>query len=38
MMPLLVETLILTAFFYLLGVGLGWLLFRRARKTSYLGD
>ena len=38
MMPLLVETLILTAFFYLLGVGIGWLFFGRPKKTSYLGD
>ena len=37
-MPLLAETLILIALSYTLGVGLGWLLFGRPKKTSYLGD
>lgn len=37
-MPLLAETLILTALAYLIGIGLGWLLFGRAKKTSFLGD
>ena len=37
-MPLIAETLILTAIFYLAGVGIGWLLFGRPKKTSYLGD
>lgn len=32
-MPLLVETLILTALAYLIGVGLGWLFFRPKRET-----
>jgi hypothetical protein len=38
MMPLVAETLILTALFYAIGVGLGWLLFGRPRKSSYLGE
>jgi len=37
-MPLLAETLILTCLAYLLGVGLGWLLFGRRRKTSFLDE
>ena len=37
-MPLVAETLILTALCYLLGVGIGWLLFGRPKKTSFLGD
>ena len=37
-MPLIAETLILTACFYAVGVGIGWLLFGRPKKTSYLGD
>jgi hypothetical protein len=37
-MPLIAETLILTAIFYMIGVGIGWLLFGRAKKSSYLGD
>jgi len=37
-LPLLAETLILIALAYLIGVGLGWLLFERAKKTSFLGD
>jgi hypothetical protein len=36
-MPLVAETLFLVALFYLIGVGLGWLLFGR-RRTSYLGE
>jgi hypothetical protein len=36
-MPLIAETLILTAIFYAIGVGIGWLIFGRAKKT-YLGD
>jgi hypothetical protein len=38
MMPLLAETLILVAFAYLLGIGLGWLLFGRRRRTSFLDE
>ena len=37
-MPLIAETLILTAISYSIGVGIGWLFFGRAKKTSYLGD
>ena len=37
-MPLVAETLLLTALFYALGVGLGWLFFGRPKKSSYLGD
>ena len=37
-MPLLAETLILIAAAYLVGIGLGWLLFGRAKKKSFLGD
>ena len=37
-MPLLAETLILTALAYSLGVGIGWLFFGRPKKTSFLGD
>jgi hypothetical protein len=37
MMPLIAETLIFTAIFYAIGVGIGWLLFR-PKKTTYLGD
>lgn len=37
-MPLLLETLILIALAYCVGVGLGWLLFRPRRNTSFLGD
>ena len=35
-LPLLAETLILLLFAYLIGVALGWLLFRRARREHYL--
>jgi len=37
MMPLIAETLILTAIFYAIGVGIGWL-FSRPKKKTYLGD
>ena len=37
-MPLLVETLILVALAYLIGVGLGWLLFGRRRRGSFLDE
>jgi|GraSoiStandDraft_4_1057263.scaffolds.fasta_scaffold00009_196 hypothetical protein len=37
-MPLLAETLILVAIAYLIGVGIGRLLFGRAKKNSFLGD
>lgn len=37
-MPLIAETLILTVISYAIGVGIGWLFFGRARKSSYLGD
>ena len=35
-MPLLVETLLLVAMAYLLGLGLGWLLFGRAKREGFL--
>lgn len=35
-MPLLLETLLALAGGYLLGVGLGWLLFGRSKKDGYL--
>jgi hypothetical protein len=35
-MPLLAETLILVASAYLAGIGSGWLLFGRRRRTSFL--
>ena len=38
MMPLVAETLILAALSYAIGVGIGWLLFGRPRKTSFLGE
>lgn len=34
-MPLLVETLLLAAFAYLVGFGIGWVVFR-PRRTGYL--
>ncbi len=37
-MPLLLETLFLVLLFYLAGVGIGFLLFGRRRRTSFLGD
>jgi hypothetical protein len=36
-MPLIAETLILTAISYVIGVGIGWLFFR-PKKTTYLED
>ena len=35
-MPLLLETLIALVAAYLLGVGVAWLFFGRAKKDSYL--
>jgi hypothetical protein len=35
-LPLLAETLILVAIAYLIGFGLGWLLFGRRRRESFL--
>lgn len=35
-MPLLAETLILAALAWLIGVGIGWLLFGRRRRSSFL--
>jgi len=35
-MPLLAETLILVAAAYLVGIGVGWLLFARRRRSSFL--
>lgn len=35
-MPLLAETLILVALAWLIGLGLGWLLFGRRRRSSFL--
>jgi UDP-N-acetylmuramyl pentapeptide phosphotransferase/UDP-N-acetylglucosamine-1-phosphate transferase len=37
-MPLLVETLLLVLLAYLIGIGIGFLLFGRRRRTSFLGD
>jgi hypothetical protein len=37
MMPLVAETLILTAIFYVIGVGIGWAFFR-PKKKNYLGE
>lgn len=37
-MPLVTETLILVGLAYLVGVGIGWVLFGRPKKTSFLGD
>jgi hypothetical protein len=34
-MPLIAETLILVAFAYLAGIGVGWLLFGRRRRSSF---
>lgn len=36
-MPLVVETLLLVAAFYLIGVALGWLLFGRRRSAWFDG-
>lgn len=35
-MPLLAETLILVTIAYLLGVGIGWLLCVRKRRSGFL--
>lgn len=35
-MPLLLETLIALVAAYLVGVGIAWLLFGRAKKDTYL--
>ncbi len=35
-MPLLLETLIALVIAYLVGVGIAWILFGRAKKDSYL--
>ena len=35
-MPLLLETLIAVVVAYLVGVGVAWLFFGRAKKDSYL--
>ena len=35
-MPLLAETLLLVALAWLIGVGLGWLLFGRRRRNSFI--
>jgi hypothetical protein len=35
-MPLLLETLIAIVLAYLLGVGIAWIFFGRAKKDSYL--
>ena len=37
-MPLLIETLLLSAVAWLIGLGIGWLLFGRKRRESFLGD
>ncbi|HEX9932178.1 MAG TPA: hypothetical protein VGB08_05000 [Allosphingosinicella sp.] len=37
-MPLLLETLLLCALAWLIGLGIGWLLFGRKRRESFLGD
>ena len=37
-MPLLAETLILVALFYAVGLGLGWLLSGRRKRTSFLDE
>ena len=37
-MPLLVETLMLVILAYLVGIGIGYLLFGRPERKNYLGD
>jgi hypothetical protein len=37
-MPLLAETMILVALAYLVGIGIGRLVFGRPKKNSFLGD
>jgi hypothetical protein len=36
-MPLLLESLIAVVLAYLIGVGVAWLFFGRAKRDSYLG-
>ena len=36
-MPLLLETLVVIVIAYLIGVGIAWLFFGRAKRDSYLG-
>ena len=36
-MPLLLESLIAIVIAYLIGVGVAWLFFGRAKRESYLG-
>ena len=36
-MPLIVETLLLVAVAYALGLGIGWLLFGRKKRQGFLG-
>ena len=36
-MPLVLETLIAIVIAYLIGVGVAWLFFGRAKRESYLG-
>ena len=38
LIPLLVETLLLAAAAWLIGLGVGWLLFGRRKRQSFLGD
>jgi hypothetical protein len=37
LMPLLGETLLLIALAYLVGLGIGWLLFGRKKRQGFLG-
>jgi len=37
MMPLIVETLLLAAVAYAIGLGIGWLLFGRKKRQGFLG-
>ena len=37
-LPLVVETLLLAAAAWLIGLGIGWLLFGRRKRQSFLGD
>ena len=37
-MPLVAETLILVALAWLIGLGIGWLIFARRRRTSFLDE
>jgi len=38
LMPLLAETLLLCAVAWLIGLGIGWFLFGRKKRESFLGD